>query len=320
MQREHIADGWWQLPGKPQGTGRAPRTAAITGCGCRSPRRLLIDAERVRRRQVGAALRKLVAEPGIERATPHDLRRTCLTWITRLGFGRDAMDRIANHRTSTVTDVYDRHGYADEDKRIMAAVARHVIGLVEGTGDEQRGQPAVMRRPAAPASFQRRKPPLAYACASWRRVFLAAAACCGLQPSHAQLPSGCAQRRTPALAPANDAAVRAVRRSGPSGRIDNRRPSDRRRRAPRHRPRPLPRSRSARHCATAGRPWSTPRPAMTDPGRVPSAAPAPVLESRPFSPSVPILPRATARSSGLPSGVDLPRGLRPRGSGTVLEG
>ena len=31
-----------------------------------------------------------------------------------------------------MTDVYDRHGYADEDKRIMAAVARHVIGLVEG--------------------------------------------------------------------------------------------------------------------------------------------------------------------------------------------
>ena len=32
-----------------------------------------------------------------------------------------------------MTDIYDRHGYADEDKRIMAAVARHVIGLVEGT-------------------------------------------------------------------------------------------------------------------------------------------------------------------------------------------
>ena len=79
-------------------------------------------------------MRELVAELKIERATPHDLRRTCLTTITRLGFGRDAMDRIANHKTSTVTDVYDRHGYADEDKRIMAAVARHVLGLVEGTG------------------------------------------------------------------------------------------------------------------------------------------------------------------------------------------
>jgi hypothetical protein len=41
------------------------------------------------------------------------------------------MDRIANHRTSTVTDVYDRHGYADEDRRIMAAVARHVCGDAE---------------------------------------------------------------------------------------------------------------------------------------------------------------------------------------------
>ena len=60
------------------------------------------------------------------------------------------MDRIANHKTSTVTDVYDRHGYADEDKRIMAAVARHVIGLVEGTADEQRGQPAVMRAGRTP--------------------------------------------------------------------------------------------------------------------------------------------------------------------------
>jgi hypothetical protein len=58
---------------------------------------------------------------------------TALTWITRLGFGRDEMDRIANRKTSTVTDVHDRHGYADEDKRIMAAVARHVIGLVEET-------------------------------------------------------------------------------------------------------------------------------------------------------------------------------------------
>ena len=41
----------------------------------------------------------------LERATPHAaLRRTCLTWIKRLGFGPDAMDRMANHKTSTVTE------------------------------------------------------------------------------------------------------------------------------------------------------------------------------------------------------------------------
>jgi hypothetical protein len=41
------------------------------------------------------------------------------------------MDRIANHRSNKVTDVYDRHGYEDEDRRIMAAVARHIAALVE---------------------------------------------------------------------------------------------------------------------------------------------------------------------------------------------
>jgi integrase len=81
----------------------------------------------------GAFMRKVVTALGLERATPHDLRRTCQTTITRLGFGRDAMDRVANHPTSNVTDVYDRHGYADEDWRIMAAVARHVLSIVEGT-------------------------------------------------------------------------------------------------------------------------------------------------------------------------------------------
>ena len=31
-----------------------------------------------------------------------------------------------------MTNVYDRHGYTDEDKRIMAAGARHVSALVDG--------------------------------------------------------------------------------------------------------------------------------------------------------------------------------------------
>ena len=47
------------------------------------------------------------------------------------GYRAQQRDRIANNRTKSVTDVYDCHGYADEDRR-MAAVARHVIGLVEG--------------------------------------------------------------------------------------------------------------------------------------------------------------------------------------------
>jgi integrase len=133
MQREHIADGWWQMPGKPQGSWPGTKNARDHRVWLSETAQDLIESHLAERGYKSRALLKgLVAGLGIERVTPHDLRRTCLTWITRLGFGRDAMDRVANHRTSTVTDVYDRHGYADEDKRIMAAVARHVIGLVEG--------------------------------------------------------------------------------------------------------------------------------------------------------------------------------------------
>ena len=67
-----------------------------------------------------------VAQPESAKETPRakpraatEPRRTICgdlpMWITRLGFGRDAMDRIANHKTSNVTDVYDRHGYAKEE-------------------------------------------------------------------------------------------------------------------------------------------------------------------------------------------------------------
>ena len=67
--------------------------------------------------------------------TPHDLRRTALSTVTRLEFGRDAMDRIANHSKGGISDVYDRHSYEKEDRRIMAAIARHVLSLIEPTGE-----------------------------------------------------------------------------------------------------------------------------------------------------------------------------------------
>ena len=56
--------------------------------------------------------------------------------MTGLGFGRDAMNRIQNHREGGVTDTYDRHGYADENKRVMEAVAARLTALAEGRPDD----------------------------------------------------------------------------------------------------------------------------------------------------------------------------------------
>ena len=120
-----------------QATGRAPRTARDHRVALSKPALELIElhlATRSSAQMSSLRLKKLVADLGLEHVTPHDLRRTALTWITRLRFGRDAMDRIANHRKGGVTDVYDRHGYEEEDRRIMTAVARHVSSLVEETG------------------------------------------------------------------------------------------------------------------------------------------------------------------------------------------
>ena len=137
MLQAHIIEEWWQLPGRPQASWPGTKNGRDQRVALSEPALDLIDNHlqaKTSAKQSGTRMRQLVVELGLERATPHDLRRTCLTWITRLGFGRDAMDRIANHKTQKVTDVYDRHGYADEDRRIMAAVARHVLGVVEGTG------------------------------------------------------------------------------------------------------------------------------------------------------------------------------------------
>jgi integrase len=136
MQAAHIVGGWWQMPGKPQGDWPGTKNGRDHRVWLSEPALALIGSHLQKRSGQMSSLRlkRLVAEFGLEKATPHDLRRTCLTTITRLGFGRDAMDRVANHRTSSVTDVYDRHGYTDEDRRIMAAVASHVLSVVGETG------------------------------------------------------------------------------------------------------------------------------------------------------------------------------------------
>jgi integrase len=78
------------------------------------------------------AMRAICAELRVnEKATPHDLRRTHGTMITRLGFGRDAMNRIQNHREGGIGSVYDRHEYAEENKKVMEAVAARIVALVK---------------------------------------------------------------------------------------------------------------------------------------------------------------------------------------------
>jgi integrase len=149
MRTEHIVGDWWEMPGKPvselgwTGTknGQTHRlwmsqpaqkilaemdhATGLIFAGARG--KPVLGLEEV----MAAICEKL----GVEKATPHDLRRTNGSAITGLGFTRDAMNRIQNHKEGGIADVYDRHQYADENKKIMEAVANKFMALIEGKGD-----------------------------------------------------------------------------------------------------------------------------------------------------------------------------------------
>jgi integrase len=116
MRSEHIVDGWWELPGAPipqlgwPGTKNgashrvwlpAPALALLAELDVKS-------AGFVWRRPVSGldeAMRKVCSSLGVERATPHDLRRTHGSAITRYGLrpGCDEQDSKSSrgrHRLS----------------------------------------------------------------------------------------------------------------------------------------------------------------------------------------------------------------------------
>jgi integrase len=157
MRREHIRDGWWEMPGEPVPSLRWPGTkngeshrvwlsapvqqligngtAGFVFCGRRG----------APMRQLDATMREICDKLGIKSgATPHDLRRTFSTTVAGLGFGRDALNRITNHKDGGIASVYDRHGYADENRRVMEATAARIMALVEGRAED--GKVVSLRR------------------------------------------------------------------------------------------------------------------------------------------------------------------------------
>jgi integrase len=159
LRHEHIEGDWWTLPGLPDPTLRWRGTknsqthrvflparvqsiiAELGGVGDRSGKAhasALPDGTGFVFGTVPAldvAMREICRALNVARATPHDLRRTHGTTITGLGFGRPAMNRIQNHAEGGIASVYDRFEYADENKRIMEAVASRILALAENTNE-----------------------------------------------------------------------------------------------------------------------------------------------------------------------------------------
>jgi integrase len=90
-------------------------------------------------RRLDTAMRNICARLGVkEKVTPHDLRRTFSTTVTGLGSGRDAMNRVTNHKDGGIATVYDRHKYRRENQTIMEKVAAHILQLATGKGPDDK--------------------------------------------------------------------------------------------------------------------------------------------------------------------------------------
>lgn len=136
---------WWNFPGQPVSEWPGTKNAQDHRVWL-TPAALAIVREIADGRTSGAlftkaggmtdamsrAMMSACAELHAERATPHDLRRTHGTMTTRLGFTRDAMNRIQNHREGGIGSVYDQHEYASEARAVQAAIGARIERLLTG--------------------------------------------------------------------------------------------------------------------------------------------------------------------------------------------
>jgi integrase len=163
MRREHIVDGWWQMPGEPVPTLSWPGTKngqshrvwlpkavqQLIG-DINAPGFVFAGSRSGPVHGLDGAMRSICGKLGVDRATPHDLRRTHGTTITKLKFGRAAMNRVQNHKEGGIGDVYDIHDYSAENRQVMEVVASHIMALVEGGAADNVVRPS-FARPASEA-------------------------------------------------------------------------------------------------------------------------------------------------------------------------
>ena len=169
MRHEHLKDGWWEMPGAPDPASKWPGTknGASHRVWLSEPVQELLTALEDDRdtgfvfgvSRLDTAMRDICIKLGVKnKVTPHDLRRTNGTMITRLGFGRDAMNRVQNHKEGGIASVYDRHEYCRREQAHHGSSRSTRHATRDGQGCRRQGRPVRaggnvmnMERPSQPS-------------------------------------------------------------------------------------------------------------------------------------------------------------------------
>ncbi len=70
---------------------------------------------------------------GLEKFTPHDLRRTAATFMASMGFMDEIIDAVLNHVKQGIIRTYNRHGYDKEKQQALEAWERKLNSIITAT-------------------------------------------------------------------------------------------------------------------------------------------------------------------------------------------
>jgi len=69
---------------------------------------------------------------GVEKFTPHDLRRSAATFMAGMGFMDEVIDAVLNHVKQGIIRTYNRHGYDKEKQQALEAWERKLTSIITG--------------------------------------------------------------------------------------------------------------------------------------------------------------------------------------------
>lgn len=134
-------NGWWTIPAERAKNGLAHRVpltdlAHLLFSELDTKTRFLFPSPRSENEPIdvnalGHAVRRNLAVIGIEKFTPHDLRRTAASHMAGAGVARLVLAKVLNHVERGITAVYDRHGYDQEKVSALTVWSEQLKKIID---------------------------------------------------------------------------------------------------------------------------------------------------------------------------------------------
>ena len=77
--------------------------------------------------------KKIVNMFGLDKFTPHDLRRTSATYLASIGYTDEIIDSILNHKKQGIIRTYNVYDYKQEKENGMKSLEQKILTIIDQT-------------------------------------------------------------------------------------------------------------------------------------------------------------------------------------------